>query len=130
VVQDGHPPLGWYDTVAYLVLPVLLIASQYVSMEIMKPPQVRNKHKFLLFFLLLKQFDMIVLKPNLISFVRLMILHRRIRFLFSSFFHSWSVTLHCLSHQDYLFTGWFPSPWNFSSNCFIHALDLLIKWSI
>ncbi|XP_010470048.1 PREDICTED: inner membrane protein ALBINO3, chloroplastic isoform X2 [Camelina sativa] len=36
---DGHPPLGWYDTAAYLVLPVLLIASQYVSMEIMKPPQ-------------------------------------------------------------------------------------------
>ncbi|XP_078177735.1 inner membrane protein ALBINO3, chloroplastic-like [Carex rostrata] len=36
---DGHPPLGWSDTIAYLVLPVLLIASQYVSMEIMKPPQ-------------------------------------------------------------------------------------------
>ncbi|KAL5223092.1 hypothetical protein ABZP36_027805 [Zizania latifolia] len=36
---DGHPPLGWYDTIAYLVLPVLLVASQYVSMEIMKPPQ-------------------------------------------------------------------------------------------
>ncbi|CAI0474921.1 unnamed protein product [Linum tenue] len=36
---DGHPPLGWQDTAAYLVLPVLLILSQYVSMEIMKPPQ-------------------------------------------------------------------------------------------
>ncbi|KAG9158642.1 hypothetical protein Leryth_021991 [Lithospermum erythrorhizon] len=36
---DGHPPLGWPDTLAYLVLPVLLVASQYVSMEIMKPPQ-------------------------------------------------------------------------------------------
>ncbi|KAK9755209.1 hypothetical protein RND81_01G009700 [Saponaria officinalis] len=36
---DGHPPLGWPDTAAYLVLPVLLVASQYVSMEIMKPPQ-------------------------------------------------------------------------------------------
>lgn len=36
---DGHPPLGWSDTIAYLVLPVLLIVSQYVSMEIMKPPQ-------------------------------------------------------------------------------------------
>ncbi|XP_024963687.1 inner membrane protein PPF-1, chloroplastic-like [Cynara cardunculus var. scolymus] len=36
---DGHPPLGWYDTAAYLVLPVLLVLSQYVSMEIMKPPQ-------------------------------------------------------------------------------------------
>ncbi|CAI9287980.1 unnamed protein product [Lactuca saligna] len=36
---DGHPPLGWHDTAAYLVLPVLLVLSQYVSMEIMKPPQ-------------------------------------------------------------------------------------------
>ncbi|KAI5322034.1 hypothetical protein L3X38_031106 [Prunus dulcis] len=36
---DGQPPLGWHDTAAYLVLPVLLVASQYVSMEIMKPPQ-------------------------------------------------------------------------------------------
>lgn len=36
---DGHPPLGWPDTAAYLVLPVLLVISQYVSMEIMKPPQ-------------------------------------------------------------------------------------------
>ncbi|XP_022158906.1 inner membrane protein PPF-1, chloroplastic [Momordica charantia] len=36
---DGHPPLGWSDTAAYLVLPVLLVISQYVSMELMKPPQ-------------------------------------------------------------------------------------------
>ncbi len=36
---DGHPPLGWHDTAAYLVLPVLLVISQYVSMELMKPPQ-------------------------------------------------------------------------------------------
>ncbi|RWW56329.1 hypothetical protein BHE74_00036959 [Ensete ventricosum] len=39
-IGDGHPPLGWSDTAAYLVLPVLLVISQYVSMEIMKPPQV------------------------------------------------------------------------------------------
>jgi hypothetical protein len=39
-MQDGHPPLGWHDTICYLVLPVLLVASQFVSMEIMKPPQV------------------------------------------------------------------------------------------
>ncbi|KAJ8439892.1 hypothetical protein Cgig2_003958 [Carnegiea gigantea] len=38
--EDGHPPLGWHDTAAYLVLPVLLVVSQYVSMELMKPPQV------------------------------------------------------------------------------------------
>lgn len=36
---DGQPPLGWHDTAAYLVLPVLLVVSQYVSMELMKPPQ-------------------------------------------------------------------------------------------
>ncbi|KAK9170511.1 hypothetical protein Syun_002651 [Stephania yunnanensis] len=36
---DGHPPLGWQDTAAYLVLPVLLVVSQFVSMELMKPPQ-------------------------------------------------------------------------------------------
>lgn len=41
LLQDGHPPLGWHDTAAYLVLPVLLVVSQFVSMELMKPPQVR-----------------------------------------------------------------------------------------
>uniref|UniRef100_A0A5B6YMT0 Membrane insertase YidC/Oxa/ALB C-terminal domain-containing protein n=1 Tax=Davidia involucrata TaxID=16924 RepID=A0A5B6YMT0_DAVIN len=39
---DGHPPLGWHDTAAYLVLPVLLVVSQYVSMELMKPPQTND----------------------------------------------------------------------------------------
>lgn len=34
---DGAPPLGWSDTIAYLVLPVLLVASQYVSMQMMQP---------------------------------------------------------------------------------------------
>lgn len=36
---DGAPPLGWSDTIAYLVLPVLLIISQYVSMQMMQTPQ-------------------------------------------------------------------------------------------
>ncbi|KAJ8548328.1 hypothetical protein K7X08_030797 [Anisodus acutangulus] len=36
---DGHPPLGWSDTFAYLVLPVLLVISQYVSIQIMQPSQ-------------------------------------------------------------------------------------------
>ncbi|KAI5084324.1 hypothetical protein GOP47_0000493 [Adiantum capillus-veneris] len=36
---DGAPPLGWSDTIAYLVLPLLLIISQYVSMQLMQPPQ-------------------------------------------------------------------------------------------
>jgi YidC/Oxa1 family membrane protein insertase len=34
---DGVPPLGWSDTIAYLVLPVLLVASQYVSTQMMQP---------------------------------------------------------------------------------------------
>eukprot|EP00775_Hariotina_reticulata_P005232 gene5232-5468_t len=35
--QDGQPPIGWHDAVAYLVLPVLLVASQYVSQKIVSP---------------------------------------------------------------------------------------------
>ncbi|KAG4975384.1 hypothetical protein JHK87_032205 [Glycine soja] len=36
---DGHPPLGWSDTLAYLVLPVLLVVSQYISVQIMQSSQ-------------------------------------------------------------------------------------------
>ncbi|KAL2903453.1 ALBINO3-like protein 1 chloroplastic [Bienertia sinuspersici] len=36
---DGHPPLGWTDTAAYLVLPVLLVVSQYISIQIMQSSQ-------------------------------------------------------------------------------------------
>ncbi|CAI5508187.1 unnamed protein product [Closterium sp. Naga37s-1] len=36
---DGVPPLGWGATAAYLVLPVLLVASQFYAMQIMQPPQ-------------------------------------------------------------------------------------------
>ncbi|XVF43833.1 hypothetical protein PTKIN_Ptkin02bG0072000 [Pterospermum kingtungense] len=36
---DGHPPLGWSDTLAYLVLPVLLVVSQYVSVQIIQSAQ-------------------------------------------------------------------------------------------
>lgn len=36
---DGHPPLGWSDTLAYLVLPALLIISQYISIQIMQSSQ-------------------------------------------------------------------------------------------
>ncbi|XP_044365635.1 inner membrane protein PPF-1, chloroplastic isoform X2 [Triticum aestivum] len=36
---DGHPPLGWSDTMAYLVLPILLVISQYVSAHIMQSSQ-------------------------------------------------------------------------------------------
>ncbi|OMO81522.1 Membrane insertase OXA1/ALB3/YidC [Corchorus olitorius] len=36
---DGHPPLGWSDTLAYLVLPVLLVITQYISVQIMQSAQ-------------------------------------------------------------------------------------------
>ncbi|WOL16114.1 ALBINO3-like protein 1, chloroplastic [Canna indica] len=36
---DGHPPLGWSDTFAYLALPVLLVISQYISTQIMQSSQ-------------------------------------------------------------------------------------------
>ncbi|KAM5568034.1 ALBINO3-like protein 1, chloroplastic [Rosa sericea] len=36
---DGHPPLGWSDTLAYLVLPILLVVSQYISVQIMQSSQ-------------------------------------------------------------------------------------------
>ncbi|KAF8708764.1 hypothetical protein HU200_030151 [Digitaria exilis] len=39
ILLDGHPPLGWSDTLAYLVLPVLLVISQYISAQVMQPPQ-------------------------------------------------------------------------------------------
>jgi YidC/Oxa1 family membrane protein insertase len=32
---DGVPSLGWEDTTAFLILPVLLVVSQFISMELM-----------------------------------------------------------------------------------------------
>lgn len=37
--QDGAPPIGWADAIAYLSLPVLLVASQFISQKIISPPQ-------------------------------------------------------------------------------------------
>jgi YidC/Oxa1 family membrane protein insertase len=34
---DGAPSLGWEATTAFLVLPVFLVISQYVSMQLMQP---------------------------------------------------------------------------------------------
>ena len=34
---NGAPKFGWADTAAYLVLPVLLVLSQYASMELLTP---------------------------------------------------------------------------------------------
>ncbi|KAK9827918.1 hypothetical protein WJX74_009095 [Apatococcus lobatus] len=35
--KDGAPPIGWGEASAYLVLPVLLVVSQYVSQAIISP---------------------------------------------------------------------------------------------
>jgi hypothetical protein len=35
--QDGAPPIGWHDAGAYLVLPVLLVVSQFVSQKMVSP---------------------------------------------------------------------------------------------
>lgn len=37
--QDGAPPMGWGDTARYLLLPVLLVISQYASQKIISPQQ-------------------------------------------------------------------------------------------
>ena len=37
--SSGAPPLGWHDTIAYLILPVLLVISQSASQKIMQPEQ-------------------------------------------------------------------------------------------
>lgn len=36
---EGTPPLGWHDTIAYLVMPVLLVVSQWASQKILSPAQ-------------------------------------------------------------------------------------------
>uniref|UniRef100_A0A1D1YQW7 ALBINO3-like protein 1, chloroplastic n=1 Tax=Anthurium amnicola TaxID=1678845 RepID=A0A1D1YQW7_9ARAE len=42
---DGHPPLGWSDTVAYLVLPVLLVISQFISAQMLQPSQTNDPNQ-------------------------------------------------------------------------------------
>jgi len=39
---DGVPTLGWEDTAAYLTIPVILVISQFVSMQLMQPPKVEG----------------------------------------------------------------------------------------
>lgn len=51
---DGAPPIGWHDALCYLVLPVLLVASQAYSQKLLQPPnqdpsaaQANNVLKFM-----------------------------------------------------------------------------------
>lgn len=50
---NGAPKYGWADTGAYLVLPVLLVLSQYASMELLTPkstdPQQQQSQAILKF---------------------------------------------------------------------------------
>eukprot|EP00904_Undaria_pinnatifida_P009692 jgi/Undpi1/5853/HiC_scaffold_2.g01127.m1 len=40
---DGAPKLGWHDTIAYLTIPLILIVTQSVSMQIMQPAKDPSK---------------------------------------------------------------------------------------
>ena len=55
--KDGQPPLGWGETISYLILPVLLVVSQFFSQKIMSPqtddPQQQQTQKYLQFLPLL-----------------------------------------------------------------------------
>lgn len=45
---DGVPSLGWDDTAAFLVLPVVLVVSQFISMELMTPKNSDQQGNFIL----------------------------------------------------------------------------------
>ena len=40
---NGSPSLGWQDTTAFLILPVFLVLSQFLSMEIMTPKEQKMR---------------------------------------------------------------------------------------
>jgi len=39
---NGVPSLGWEDTTAFLILPVVLVISQFISMELMATPETKD----------------------------------------------------------------------------------------
>lgn len=54
---NGAPPIGWHDALCYLVLPVILVASQFYSQKLISPPsqdpQQQQANNFLKFMPLL-----------------------------------------------------------------------------
>ncbi|KAF6002037.1 Flags: Precursor [Cyanidiococcus yangmingshanensis] len=36
--QNGAPPIGWHDAIAYLLLPCMLVISQMISQKLLQPP--------------------------------------------------------------------------------------------
>jgi YidC/Oxa1 family membrane protein insertase len=43
--ENGAPPVGWHDAICYLVLPVLLVASQYASQQILSSGQQQQNQQ-------------------------------------------------------------------------------------
>lgn len=43
-LKNGVPPIGWHDAIAYLVLPVLLVASQIVSQRLISPQSTQSQN--------------------------------------------------------------------------------------
>ncbi|QDZ20076.1 membrane protein insertase [Chloropicon primus] len=41
--QDGAPPIGWHDATSYLILPLMLIATQYASQKILSGQQQQSQ---------------------------------------------------------------------------------------
>lgn len=41
--NNGVPPLGWDNTIAFLILPAVLVASQFLSMELMATPETKDQ---------------------------------------------------------------------------------------
>lgn len=56
-LQNGAPPIGWHDALCYLVIPVILVASQAYSQKLLQPPsqdsQSQQANAFLKFMPLL-----------------------------------------------------------------------------
>lgn len=54
---DGAPPIGWHDALCYLVLPVILVATQFYTTKLLQPPtqdpQQQQANNFLKFMPLL-----------------------------------------------------------------------------
>jgi len=46
--SNGAPSLGWDDTIAFLTLPIFLVVSQFISMEIMTPKDSQQQGNIVL----------------------------------------------------------------------------------
>lgn len=44
-LENGEPPIGWHDAIAYLVLPFLLVVSQIISQQYLSPQSQQSQNK-------------------------------------------------------------------------------------